>query len=153
MGPFRRAVPALLAALLATGVAAGCAGEGGGAGTGSGGATGTPDLTPPAAATRPPIGGQPQATPPTAGGGAASPPLVLPKPVDPKTGLRLTLTGTVTEGVESGCLLLAGYLLINGPADIVRAGAKVRVTGTVRTDLVSTCQQGTPFMVTSAAKA
>jgi hypothetical protein len=152
MGPFRRAVPVLLAALLATGVA-GCAGEGGSAGTGSGGATGTPDPTPPPAATRPPIGGQPRATPPAAGGGTASPPLVLPKPVGPKTGLRLTLTGTVTEGVERGCLLLDGYLLINGPADIVRAGAKVRVTGTVRTDLVSTCQQGTPFVVTSATEA
>jgi hypothetical protein len=152
MGPFRRAVPVLLAALLATGVA-GCAGEGGSAGTGSGAATGTPDPTPPPAATRPPIGGQPQATPPAAGSGAASPPPVLPKPVGPKTGPRLTLTGTVTEGVEHGCLLLDGYLLINGPADIVRVGAKVRVTGTVRTDLVSTCQQGTPFMVTSATKA
>lgn len=157
MGLFRRvAVPVLLAALLATGTA-GCAGDGAG-GTGPGGATGpapssTPEPTPPPAATRPPVGGQPQATPPAAGGGAPSPPLGLPQTVDPKSGPRLTLAGTVTEGVERGCLLLEGYLLINGPADVVRAGAKVRVTGTVRTDLVSTCQQGTPFMVTSATRA
>jgi hypothetical protein len=156
MGLFRRVVvPVLLAALLAAGTA-GCAGDGGGGRTGSDGTTGrtsTPDPTPPPAATRPPVGGQPQATPPAAGGGAPSPPPGLPKTVDPKSGPRLTLTGTVTEGVERGCLLLEGYLLINGPADVVRAGVKVRVTGTVRTDLVSTCQQGTPFMVSSATRA
>lgn len=61
-----------------------------------------------------------------------------------------TLTGTITPGVEPGCLLLDGYLLIGGPTDVLRSGARVTVTGRVQPDVMTTCQQGTPFTVESA---
>lgn len=59
----------------------------------------------------------------------------------------VTVRGTVEEGVEAGCLLLRGYLLIGGREHGIRAGATVTVTGQVQPDLVSTCQQGTPLRV------
>ncbi|GAB3815973.1 hypothetical protein GCM10027605_64240 [Micromonospora zhanjiangensis] len=65
----------------------------------------------------------------------------------------VTLTGTVTAGVGPNCLLLDNYLLVNGPRDVVKPGARVTVTGRVRSDLMTTCQQGTPFMVESARPA
>ncbi|WP_374272827.1 hypothetical protein [Actinoplanes sp. M2I2] len=68
------------------------------------------------------------------------------------TNLR-TLTGTVTAGVEPGCLLLDGYLLVGGDRTVVRAGLRITVTGRVVPDLVTTCQQGTPLVVTSAQPA
>jgi hypothetical protein len=61
-----------------------------------------------------------------------------------------TLTGTVTAGVEHGCLLLGDYLLVGGDRAVIRAGAHLTVTGRVVPDLVTTCQQGTPLVVTSA---
>ena len=68
------------------------------------------------------------------------------------TNLR-TLTGTVSAGVEHGCLLLDGHLLVGGDRGVIRAGARVTVTGRVVPDLVTTCQQGVPFVVTSARPA
>lgn len=64
-----------------------------------------------------------------------------------------TLTGTVTAGVEPGCLLLDGYLLVGGDPGVIRAGARITVTGRVVADLMTTCQQGTPFVVRSAEPA
>ncbi|MBQ0902941.1 hypothetical protein [Micromonospora sp. U21] len=60
------------------------------------------------------------------------------------------LTGTITPGVEPNCVLLDGYLLIGGPRDVLRAGAKVTVTGRVEPGMMTTCQQGTPFVVEGA---
>ncbi|MEU5904393.1 hypothetical protein [Micromonospora sp. NPDC047527] len=60
------------------------------------------------------------------------------------------LTGTVTPGVEPNCLLLDGYLLIGGPRDVLTSGARVTVTGRVEAGLMTTCQQGTPFVVEGA---
>jgi hypothetical protein len=68
------------------------------------------------------------------------------------TKLR-TLTGTITAGVEHRCLLLDGYLLVGGDRTVIRAGARVTVTGRIVPDLVTTCQQGIPFMVTSVEPA
>ncbi|MEU4563735.1 hypothetical protein AB0F72_35615 [Actinoplanes sp. NPDC023936] len=65
-----------------------------------------------------------------------------------------TLTGTVTEGVEPGCLLLDGHLLIFNDAaqkQSVKAGDQITVTGTPEKDLMTTCQQGEPFKVSSVA--
>ncbi len=61
-----------------------------------------------------------------------------------------TLTGTVTAGVEHGCLLLGEFLLVGGDRTMIQAGAYVTVTGRVVPDLITTCQQGTPFVVASA---
>ncbi|MCX4386672.1 hypothetical protein OG777_06985 [Micromonospora peucetia] len=63
-----------------------------------------------------------------------------------------TLTGTVTSGVEPNCLLLDNYLLVGGPRDVLTSGAKVTVTGRVQRDLLTTCQQGTPFLVETARR-
>lgn len=68
---------------------------------------------------------------------------------DVVAGVR-TLTGIVTAGVEQGCLLLDGYLLVGGDRAVIRAGLRITVTGRVVPDLVTTCQQGTPFVVTAA---
>lgn len=59
----------------------------------------------------------------------------------------MTLSGTVEAGVEANCLLLRGYLLLGGDRTALRAGATVTVTGRVARDLLTTCQQGTPFTV------
>jgi hypothetical protein len=65
----------------------------------------------------------------------------------------LTLTGVVVAGVEPNCLLLDGYLLINGPPEVLRSGARVTVTGQVQAGMMTTCQQGTPLVVQSAKPA
>jgi hypothetical protein len=65
----------------------------------------------------------------------------------------MTLTGTVTAGVEPNCLLLDGYLLVGGPREHLRSGARVTVTGRVQADLMTTCQQGTPLVVETAQPA
>jgi hypothetical protein len=105
---------------------AACAGDGGAAGPG---ATTAP-TTPPTAA-----------TPPTTGTPATRP------------AGRVTVTGTVTEGVEPGCLLLdAGggpYLLVGGDRAKLSPGRRVVVSGRVDRDLLSTCQQGEPLVVAS----
>ena len=81
-----------------------------------------------------------------------SPRPVSPKPSGPDTPQVVNVTGTVTAGVEPGCLLIDDYLLINAPTSLVYAGVKVRLTLELRPDLVSTCQQGTPAMITSAQR-
>ncbi|WP_281900501.1 hypothetical protein [Micromonospora humidisoli] len=62
------------------------------------------------------------------------------------------LTGTVEAGVEPGCLLLDGHQLVGGPTDVLVKGARVTVTGRAQPDLMSTCQQGVPFLVESARR-
>ncbi|GID29798.1 hypothetical protein Abr02nite_47810 [Paractinoplanes brasiliensis] len=64
-----------------------------------------------------------------------------------------TLTGTVSAGVEHQCLLLDGYLLVGGDRSVIRAGARLTVTGEVVPDLITNCQQGTPLMVISVRPA
>lgn len=68
----------------------------------------------------------------------------------------ITLQGTVTEGVESGCVLLtdeSGAIVANLQGWDLQAhplGSQVDVTGTFEPDLMTTCQQGMPFEVISA---
>jgi len=62
---------------------------------------------------------------------------------------EVTVTGTVSEGVEPGCLLLGGYLLVGGDRSKLQPGARVAVTGRVDRNLLSTCQQGEPLVVAS----
>jgi hypothetical protein len=72
----------------------------------------------------------------------------------------MTVTGTVVEGVEPRCLILQtsgkDYLLML-PASMdrstVRAGAKLVVRGRLQPGMMSYCQQGTPFMVSSVSPA
>jgi hypothetical protein len=67
-----------------------------------------------------------------------------------------TLTGTVSAGVEPNCLLLnaagAAHLLIfDNPAmrSDAAVGKKVTVVGRSDPSMMSTCQQGVPFIVTA----
>ncbi len=74
------------------------------------------------------------------------------KPTQPAG--EVTVTGTVTEGVEPNCLLLDAsggrqYLLVGGDRSELQAGARVAVTGRVDRGLASTCQQGEPLVVSS----
>ncbi|GAA0383684.1 MULTISPECIES: hypothetical protein [Micromonospora] len=71
----------------------------------------------------------------------------------PTSTSEMTLTGRVESGVEPGCLLLDGYLLLGGPREVLTAGASVTVTGRPAPGLMTTCQQGTPFQVASAKRA
>jgi hypothetical protein len=71
-----------------------------------------------------------------------------------------TITGTVTAGVEPGCLLLADssgshLLIFDDPAMRADApvGSKVKINGKSDPGMMSTCQQGVPFIVVSVEKA
>jgi hypothetical protein len=71
-----------------------------------------------------------------------------------RTGGPVTVTGTVTEGVEPGCLLLEAedggrFLLVGGERAELRPGRRLAVTGRVDRGLLSTCQQGEPLVVAS----
>jgi Protein of unknown function (DUF5818) len=71
---------------------------------------------------------------------------------------ELTVTGTVTKGVEPTCLLLDAdeggrYLLVGGERGTLRPGARVQVTGRVDRSLLGTCQQGEPLVVASVEAA
>ncbi|MEV4655378.1 hypothetical protein [Micromonospora sp. NPDC049301] len=113
--------------------------------SGSSPATGQP--TPPAAT--PPTGAP--ATP-TAPGSTPRPPKSPGGPTVPPPVGAIELTGTIIRGVEPNCVLLDGYLLIGGPRDVLTAGATVTVTGRVEPDMMTTCQQGTPFVVEGARR-
>jgi hypothetical protein len=120
----RRLAGCLLAGLLV----AACADSGGDGGAGQGGATTVPATAPT-----------------TAPGGRTEP---------TRTGGPVTVTGTVTEGVEPGCLLLKAtdggqYLLVGGERAELRPGRRVAVSGRVDRGLLSTCQQGEPLVVAS----
>jgi hypothetical protein len=115
--------------LLAGLLVAGCAEpDGGDGGAGPGGAAPTT---------------VPATTPTTAPG----------KPTEPtRSGGPVTVTGTVTKGVEPGCLLLAAedggqFLLVGGERAELRPGRRLAVTGQVDRGLLSTCQQGEPLVV------
>ncbi|GAA3300888.1 hypothetical protein Dvina_47630 [Dactylosporangium vinaceum] len=100
-----------------------------------------------------PVTGPP---PVVASSGAPSPSVVVPT-VRPSLGAgsvqpELAVRGTVKEGVEPGCVLLATdsqtYLLVGGDKTALKTGATVTVHGRPEPDLMTTCQQGTPFRVT-----
>jgi hypothetical protein len=129
---FTKLLRALAGLVLAGLLVAACADPGdGGAGTGQGPATTAPT------------------TPPTAPPASVTPPT-------PPAG-DVTVSGTVTAGVEGGCLLLAApggpYLLVGGDRAALRPGARVAVTGRVDRGLLSICQQGLPLVVASVEPA
>ncbi|WP_246274640.1 hypothetical protein [Phytohabitans houttuyneae] len=79
--------------------------------------------------------------------------LPTPTPSGKPSGSAATIeiSGTVVEGVEMGCRLLDQYLLLPGPGinrDDLRVGATLTVRGRVERGMMTTCQQGTPFVVT-----
>jgi hypothetical protein len=89
-------------------------------------------------------------------GGATTAPAPTPttRTAPTRTGGPVTVSGTVTEGVEPGCLLLKAtdggqYLLVGGERAELRPGRRLAVSGRVDRGLLSTCQQGEPLVVAS----
>lgn len=66
-------------------------------------------------------------------------------------GGTTTLNGTVQEGVENGCVVLvdaSGAVVANLQGWDLQAhpiDSQVEVTGAFEPDMMTTCQQGTPF--------
>ncbi|MGC4745774.1 hypothetical protein ACLQ28_08945 [Micromonospora sp. DT201] len=148
MRTFRLAVAALTVCVALS--ACGSQDAGGGAPTPS--ATGTPPVTSQPTPDQPTP--DPAATPTTVGPAPTAVPS-RPKPGGPSTPPGVgatTLTGTVQGGVEPNCVLLDGYLLLGGPRDVLTPGARVEVTGRVEPGMMTTCQQGTPFVVSNASR-
>jgi hypothetical protein len=74
----------------------------------------------------------------------------------PSSGGGETITGKVTAGVEPNCLLLqnatGSYLLVfRDPAlsSAAPVGAQVTLVGQSQPKMMTTCQQGIPFVVSS----
>jgi hypothetical protein len=71
------------------------------------------------------------------------------------SGSATTLTGTLQDGVESGCIVLVddkGAVLANLiglDSASAPVGSTVEVKGKFSPDLMTTCQQGEPFTVAS----
>ncbi|MGC5018498.1 hypothetical protein [Micromonospora sp. DT47] len=141
-----------LAALVACAALSGCGGQGGDDRSaapsppeGSPVTTSPEPVDPTASAPPAPTVAPPTALPPT-----GRPPSRPSRPPGPGA---TTITGTVQPGVEPNCLLIDGYQLIGGPRDVLAPGARVTVTGRPQPDMMTTCQQGTPFVVESARRA
>jgi hypothetical protein len=76
-------------------------------------------------------------------------------PTSPPPPGQTTLTGTVEMAeVEGGCLVLRSgpttYELMGGDPQVLRPGNEVVVEGKVNTGVVTICQVGPVFEVTSA---
>ncbi|WP_041627006.1 hypothetical protein [Stackebrandtia nassauensis] len=67
-----------------------------------------------------------------------------------------TLTGTISDGVEPGCLMLKSdgvkYQLVGDATKKLKSGMKVEVTGKVSDNNMSTCMEGTVFEVDTVEK-
>lgn len=70
-------------------------------------------------------------------------------------GRLMTVHGTVTAGEESGCLLITTpdgvFNLVGAKRGTLRPGMNVEITGAPDDNLSTTCQQGRPFFVRTAA--
>jgi hypothetical protein len=138
-----------LVALIAALSLAGCAGDTAATeGTSGAGAPAAPASGTPSA----PV---PSVEPTTGSPGGKGTPGGKGSPGGTESGTQ-TLTGTVAAGVEPGCLLLNGssgsHLLIIKDDKVRTAaavGSSVTVVGKAQPDMMTTCQQGTPFLVSS----
>ena len=136
-------VRAAVAALVAGVLLAGCGGD-----------AGDDEPTPSPSSPGPPSPSLPSPVLPTLPPESPPVPPISP-PSTGRTG-EVTLTGELVSGVEAGCLLLetdtGEYLLFGEPVEQLRTGGTVTVRGQVRNDMMSTCQQGTPFEVTEVLR-
>ncbi|MGI5500551.1 hypothetical protein [Lentzea sp. CA-135723] len=102
-----------------------------------------------------PITTTPSVPPPLPPSSAPLPP-TLPTPTRALDPDVKTVRGTVSAGVEAGCTLLTApgeqYLLLGADPAIAVAGAMVEVSGKPDPGAMTTCQQGTPFHVTSTRR-
>jgi hypothetical protein len=97
----------------------------------------------------------PNPTPSAGASGSRSPsgqPNVTSTFTGTKSSGQVTIRGQVEEGVEAGCVLLKtddgkAYLLVGGDRALISGGGRLEVVGEPKPDLMTTCQQGTPFEV------
>ncbi|MEO7269584.1 MAG: hypothetical protein ABIW49_10315 [Knoellia sp.] len=78
----------------------------------------------------------------------------VPLPSSSQAGQVMTLTGTVSDGVEAGCRVMQsdqGTFVLIGAVTV--PNGRVTVTGTRSTQLMSYCQQGPLFEVHTAKAA
>lgn len=87
------------------------------------------------------------------------PPVISTNEPDPTIsgGPTITLRGTVTEGVERGCVVLQAddgkqYQLLEGDPQVIALGARVEVEAQLKPDIMTFCMQGTPILVRSARR-
>jgi hypothetical protein len=99
----------------------------------------------------PSAGSAPSATAPT-----PATPTTEPSGKTPVEKGSTTISGTVSAGVEPGCLILQSteshhVLVFDDPALRAEAkvGATITVTGKAKPAQMTTCQQGVPFIVTA----
>jgi hypothetical protein len=142
----RRHIAAGFAVILGLGLLTGCASA-----TGTG-ASGTNSSAPVNVASS--VGGGPSPAP-SASAPQTSPPIVNPPgpSTNPQDGVTV-VHGQLTQGVEPTCKLVTDdkvqYLLL--AADTVKmppVGASVVVTGQIAKGIMTHCQQGIPFAVTT----
>jgi len=110
----------------------------------------------PTSSAEPPSSSAP--TPSSASGPSSSSPRPSTEPS--AGGAAETLTGTVEAGVEPNCKLIrdnAGNHVLYFDDPLLKSqapvGKKVTVTGHSKPGMMTTCQQGTPFIVTSVGPA
>jgi len=110
----------------------------------------------PTSSAEPPSSSAP--TPSSASGPSSSSPRPSTEPS--AGGAAETLTGTVEAGVEPDCKLIrdnAGNHVLYFDDPLLKSqapvGKKVTVTGHSKPGMMTTCQQGTPFIVTSISPA
>ena len=114
-------------------------------------ATSTAPVAPTSAGTLSTSGATGRATTPSLPGAPTTPPLErdptdppIPSPTSPTT-----LSGIPEPGVEVGCVVLDGYVLLGGDRTVLRSGRAVTVVGHTEPGLASTCQQGRLLVVDS----
>lgn len=139
----RRTRPSRLAALVLAVCLAGCADGSDQSRSDDSRENGTPTMSP--------------SVPPSESPSGTPSPSFSPSPLPPtgKPGSSVTtVRGTIREGVEAGCLMLAAngaqYQLVGGDRRLLRPGRTVEVAGELQPDLLTTCQQGTPLVVKQA---
>jgi hypothetical protein len=181
MPPLRPVIGAVLA-LTALVLLGGCAADSNGAGATS--STSTESVTTTTSAAPDAESGAAGVPQPSASTlspvGPSSPTGALPRPSDQSTfasltakttpsrlsppsttaaGARVTVVGTVEDGVEPSCLILTDektgrrYNVMGGDRAVVKIGARVKVVGVIRTDMMSFCQQGQILQALQASKA
>ena len=127
---------------------AGCANNGGS--TASSSPSGAPSLSSPS--------GDPSVSS-SSGVPSHSSPSGVPSLSTPAASRSETISGTVSAGVEPHCLILqdakgSHMLVFDDPAlkTSAPAGSKVTLVGHSEPTMMTTCQQGVPFIVTSVTK-
>jgi hypothetical protein len=86
-------------------------------------------------------------------GATETPPIGGPSTITdaPLPSGMIEVTGVVELGVEQGCRLLRTatelYQLMGSVDPLLAPGSRVTVRGTPRSDIATTCQQGTPLQV------